>query len=157
MSTTCEYCSSPLIFTSLGEVCSNEKCSYIDGHYSGPREPLPKNSVTFEQLRVANAERTTHFKNNLGELSDCSDWTLSDWMTAFAGEAGEACDEAKKIRRGDYKNDPALGKANLLKELADTVVYADHVARYLGFPLGIAIREKFNEVSNRIGSNVKIP
>jgi hypothetical protein len=42
------------------------------------------------------------------------------------------------------------------KELADVVTYLDILAMQLGIDLGQAVVDKFNEVSRRVGSTVRI-
>ncbi len=85
----------------------------------------------------------------------------------MAGEAGEACDVVKKVRREDeayvgeslVSSSPVIslaGRRALASELADVVCYADLLAARAGIDLGEAIRKKFNEVSERRGSEVKL-
>lgn len=87
-------------------------------------------------------------------FAHCGDWGLTDWTNAVAGEAGEACNQTKKMRRGDDLADPlgALGK-----ELADVVIYADLCAQAAGLDLSACIRQKFNEVSLKKGSDILLP
>jgi NTP pyrophosphatase (non-canonical NTP hydrolase) len=78
----------------------------------------------------------------------------------MAGEAGETCNEVKKLRRLDDNpyNDAALErskqKEKIAKELADTIIYADLLAARLGIDLGDAVIQKFNEVSRRVHSKI---
>ena len=51
--TACKYCGTELVFTSLGEVCPNDLCSYADGFYFGPRAPKPAPERTFTAAEVA--------------------------------------------------------------------------------------------------------
>ena len=67
------------------------------------------------------------------------DVTPAEWACAMAGEAGEACNVAKKIKRletgTNTAKDPATMDAcrTLMgKELADTVIYCDLLAASLG-------------------------
>lgn len=113
------------------------------------------NSLTFEQLRLANRARIPQFRDKYGNLchsADGSDWTTSDWFEAMVGEVGEYANEAKKYRRGDLTRPEFLAKA--AKELADVQIYLDILAFRLGIDLGEATRAKFNEVSQRVGANV---
>lgn len=104
--------------------------------------------LTFRDLRAADIERNeTSFH--------CEGWSLCDWMTALAGEVGEAANVIKKVRRGDRTLDDA--RADLAKELADIQMYLDLLAHYAGIDLGAATTAKFNEVSERIGSKVRLP
>lgn len=118
------------------------------------------NPLTFAKLSQANAARVGQFKNRLGVLAhtkaDGSDWTIAEWTNAMAGECGEACNFSKKIRRGDFDHDPALGNRMLAKELADTIIYADLAAQRQGINLGEAVRDKFNEKSEEISCDVKL-
>lgn len=106
-------------------------------------------------LREANVARAQRWH---GE--DSEPWSLADWSNAMCGEAGEAANVVKKIRRRETSipaanlyNTPdldALGLA-LSRELADVVIYADLLAAVAGIDLGWAIRRKFNEVSEAQG------
>ena len=114
--------------------------------------------LTFEVLRQANTHRLPKFKNRKGEPAhskpDGSDWALSAWSNAVAGEVGEAANIIKKIERGDFTLDEVRGK--LAEELADVVTYLDILAKRAGIDLGDAVIEKFNKISDSIGCMVKI-
>lgn len=121
--------------------------------YPGSVDPL-----AFAELRDINVKRCTAVFHPL------RDWSPTDWACALAGEAGEACNEVKKLRRldgADAHEDTAARRSELETrigaELADTVIYADLLAARLGIDLGAAIREKFNEVSERRGSDIRLP
>lgn len=113
--------------------------------------------LTFGTLREANLRRAPSFKNNKGELSHpngVTDWTPEQWYTALSGEVGELGNFMKKNFRGDI--DDKTFKENAQKELADIQIYLDLLAARLGVDLGKVTIDKFNEVSERVGSNVKI-
>lgn len=114
--------------------------------------------LTFKELREANMRRLPTFKNAKGELShtnsDGSDWSLSDWSNATLGELGEAANIIKKVRRGDLTLDEA--RPALAKEFADVVTYLDILAYQARIDLGVATVEKFNEISRRVGSPVRL-
>jgi NTP pyrophosphatase (non-canonical NTP hydrolase) len=101
--------------------------------------------LTFEELRLA----------NVGRCEDAFDpvdaWNALEWGGAAAGELGEALNLIKKLRRGE--NIPIQ---DIAFELADAVIYIDLLAARLGIGLGEAIREKFNIVSERRGSKVRL-
>jgi len=104
--------------------------------------------MDFQVLNKANKERMAA----VPMYKVCrEEWTLSDWSNALAGETGELCNWIKKIRRGDKVDVAEAGK-----ELADIVIYADLLAEELGLNLADCIRSKFNEVSERVHSSVKI-
>ena len=112
--------------------------------------------LTFNVLREANKARLPQFKNALGERAhskdDGSNWSPAQWLQAVVGELGEYANLRKKYERGDITLDVFQLEAK--KELADVVTYLDILANQLDIDLGIAIREKFNEVSKRVGSNI---
>jgi NTP pyrophosphatase (non-canonical NTP hydrolase) len=104
--------------------------------------------MDFDTLRLVNVSRCEEVFHPLHS------WSPTDWACAMAGEAGEACNVVKKLRRhADKTNtvkDPQKEEeliAMIADELADTVIYADLLAARLGIDLGDAIRTKFNEVS----------
>lgn len=114
-------------------------------------------SLNFNVLREANVRRCEEVFHKL------NDWSPTDWATAMAGECGEACNEIKKLRRldgADADADTAENrhwlKVNIAHELADLVIYADLLAARLDIDLGEAIKFKFNEVSDKRSSTVKL-
>lgn len=134
-----------------------------------PQWPVPQTGdLTFSALRLANILRLPQFKNPHGELAhakkDGSDWSPSQWFQAVVGELGEYANVRKKLERGDITLDQFAVLA--AKELADVQTYLSILAlRALDVPgsphpfgvdLGEATRQKFNEVSNRGGSDVYI-
>jgi NTP pyrophosphatase (non-canonical NTP hydrolase) len=83
-------------------------------------------------------------------------WSLSDWAVAFAGEVGELCNVVKKLNRvrdglvGNKESAADLRTA-MRKEIADCYLYLDLLAQAAGVDLASAVRDKFNEVSERNG------
>ena len=115
----------------------------------------PNPSLTFEKLREVNLRRClTDFKHPL------ESWSPLEWVGAVCGEAGEAANIAKKmirLRDGVAGNkgedlDPTLLRKKLLKEIADTVIYADLVASSQDMTLEEVLIEVFNAKSEEIGS-----
>lgn len=104
--------------------------------------------MNLEILSKANAER---LKTTPSYEKCRTEWSLADWSNALAGETGELCNIIKKIRRGDDIDVKEAGK-----ELADIVIYADLIASQLGLDLSECIVQKFNEVSERVHSSIKI-
>lgn len=83
-------------------------------------------------------------------------WSLSDWMTATAGELGEAANIIKKLNRvrdGIPGNtvEPAQLKAQLADELADVIIYLDLMTQAAGFDLTKIRDSKFARTSQKIG------
>lgn len=127
--------------------------------------------VTFDAIRTANETRCAE------RFHPVEEWTPSDWGNAMAGEFGEvagelleinnltlqfmtklkACDTIKKMLR-QMKGDAEFTtlKAKLAKEIADVVLYADLLSCKMGINLGEAVREKFNEVSVKRGSQIRL-
>lgn len=107
---------------------------------------------SFEDLRVVNAARKDRWHG------DADEWSGADWSNAMCGEAGEAANVVKKLRRHEtrtgtaYNTPPveALMPA-LAEELADVVIYADLLAHKYGIDLGAALVAKFNRVSAEQG------
>lgn len=124
--------------------------------------------LTFDALRGANTARLPQFRNKHGEIAhakpDGSDWSPAQWLQAVVGELGEYANVRKKYERGDLSFEEYQREAS--KELADVQTYLDILAmRALdsdgsahptGIDLGRATAEKFNEVSERVGSSVYI-
>lgn len=126
--------------------------------------------LAFNTLRGANRARMPQFKNKHGGLahgehSDGSNWSPAQWLQAVVGELGEYANIRKKYERGDLTHHEYAQLA--AKELADVQTYLDILAmRCLDTPdgmvhehgvdLGKATTDKFNEVSERVGSTVRI-
>lgn len=110
-----------------------------------------RSDLTFRELRAANIARQS--ADTGGEAK----WALDQWTNALAGETGELCNLAKKVGRG-LPNDPSEDDAreDLAFELADIVTYCDIIAHKLGVDLGEYVRQKFNIVSERRDSDVRL-
>lgn len=111
-------------------------------------------SLTFEQLQKANVQRC---KNSYKR--EVFDWVPEKWMNALVGEVGEVANVLKKIDRGMKElGDPSLDEArkDLAHELADVQCYLILLAARCGIDLGEATREKFNIVSDRVKSPIKL-
>jgi NTP pyrophosphatase (non-canonical NTP hydrolase) len=115
--------------------------------------------LTFAQLTAANLSRVQRWHPEKG----LADWSPLEWAGAMAGEAGEACNAAKKLKRID------IGTANIntepgrsltdrqrackqvAKEVADTVIYGALLVAAVGEDLGAAVIEVFNRKSEEYG------
>jgi len=104
------------------------------------------NALTFEHLRETNVARCLDAFH-----TDISEWSLTDWACAMAGECGKVCNEIKKLRRGECITREMIGD-----ELADLIIYADLLAARAGIDLAEAVRRKFNAVSAKRGSAVTL-
>ncbi len=105
-----------------------------------------------QQLREVNVGRCARWHG-----PDTDPWTGADWSNAMCGEAGEAANVVKKLRRHETRTGAADNPpvddlvAKLGAELADTVIYADLVAAHYGIDLQAAMVAKYNLVSEREG------
>lgn len=99
-----------------------------------------------KELNKANPERCQAFGHG-----DVYSWSPTDWACAIAGETGELCNLVKKLHRGDK-----VDVADIGKEAADIVIYLDLFCTRMGIDLQQAIVEKFNEVSDRVNSEIKL-
>lgn len=115
-------------------------------------------NLQMNALREANVARIPTFKNAKGKAAhskkDGSDWKLSAWCNAVTGELGELANFIKKVERGDFTLEEK--RRDIGKELADVNIYLDILAYRCGVNLGEEIINKFNEVSVRVGSPVRM-
>lgn len=116
--------------------------------------------LTFALLRRVNQRRC---ESPQGFDHPLPSWSVAEWTNAMAGEAGEACNIAKKLLRfrdgvrGNAATDTEASlRAALGEELADAVIYADLVATSQGLSLEDLVRAKFNAKSDEIGSYEKL-
>lgn len=124
----------------------------------GWEHPASRAPLTFTALRAANVPRCERWHTG------ADDWTAADWSNAMCGEAGEAANVVKKLRRhethiGALANTPPPAElvGMLADELADVVAYVDLLAHYYGIDLSRAVADKFNRVSERNGFPERLP
>lgn len=109
-------------------------------------------ALTFAEVAAVNASRRDRWHN-----PDTDAWTGADWSNAMCGEAGEAANVVKKLRRHETGTSPAddpteaalLGMLGL--EIADVILYAFLLADHYGIDVEEAVVRKFNVVSARQG------
>lgn len=113
--------------------------------------------LDFDKLRIANVSRCEEV------FHPVDSWSPQDWAVALAGETGECCNVVKKMRRiqdgTNTAKDPQTEDECIEligKELADIIIYADLLAARLNINLSDVIRFKFNEVSDRMKSGIKL-
>lgn len=110
----------------------------------------------FTALREKQLTRCKRWHKGVG----VEDWSGLEWAGAMAGEAGEAANVAKKLKRlegglrslkGRKRDQRARLVQQLGKECADTFLYLDLLAARYGIDLGRAIVEVFNAKSEEYG------
>jgi NTP pyrophosphatase (non-canonical NTP hydrolase) len=109
---------------------------------------------TFRSISEANLRRADRW-----HAKGLDDWTTLEWAGAMTGEAGEAANVAKKLRRFDmgihgatqYKKKREELVAKLASEIAGTFMYLDLLAQKEGIDIRRAVVEEFNRVSEREG------
>lgn len=110
---------------------------------------------------AANHQRALRWHNgNLGN------WSPAEWGNAIAGEVGEFCNIAKKILRWekkmqqravsaeaaeDHQEEGEFLRAKAATELADVITYCVVTACAMNIDIDKAVRDKFNEISEREG------
>lgn len=128
---------------------------------TGPDTP----SVDPQPLTFASASEINRTRCNRWHpgYPDCyndgpSAWTGADWSNAMCGEAGEAANVVKKLRRiesgaavGPDDPDETTLRQMLADEIGDVYAYLDLLAGYYGIDMATAIASKFNRVSERQG------
>lgn len=111
--------------------------------------------LTFDELRAANLSRVKHWHSDYLDPTSPSHWNGADWSNAMQGEAGEAGNVVKKLRRVEcgLKSNNNGSREELLqkleKEIGDTIIYMDILAEYYGLNMGDCVVTAFNQVSER--------
>ncbi len=109
----------------------------------------------FSRVNRERCESPTGFNHKL------ESWSLSDWITAVAGELGEAANVVKKLNRvrdgipGNKESEEEL-RAKLLREFADTFIYLNLAFQVLGADMTVVVREVFNAKSEQIGCPIMV-
>lgn len=115
-----------------------------------------KEIISLEFIQNNKARALRWHKGNL------QNWSPAEWGNAIAGEVGEFCNVAKKIKRHDEgMQQNAVGPTDAetrdklvqmsAMELADVVTYCVVTASAMGININMALRQKFNEISEREG------
>jgi NTP pyrophosphatase (non-canonical NTP hydrolase) len=116
---------------------------------------LAPEALTFGDLRTGNLARQAHW-------GGAENWTLADWSNAMAGEAGEACNVVKKIRRVELgttgnKDTTDAYRKQLESEIGDVLIYLDLLANAAGVTLDHCVTRAFNEKSAELGMPIFLP
>ena len=109
--------------------------------------------MILSELQKINRERCERWHSGMFP------WVGSDWSGAMCGEAGEAANVVKKIRRIETALVPIpaapLEVRSLIRdlgaEIADTILYALLLADHYQIDVEEAVSSKFNLVSEKQG------
>lgn len=112
-------------------------------------------------LSIAELQKINRSRANRWHGGDFKNWSGLEWAGAACGEAGEAANVAKKLRRVElsldgnaYSEHPLVPKeliAKLGEECADAVLYLCLLASRYEIDLEEAITLKFNKKSIEMG------
>ena len=112
--------------------------------------------ITIRRVQRVNRERANRWHSG-----DFTNWSGLEWAGALCGEAGEAANVAKKLRRielsldGNAKSDRPLDRNELVGQLAgecaDVFLYLCLLASRYEIDLDNAITRKFNSKSEQMG------
>lgn len=118
--------------------------------------------MTFEELIEANVSRANRWHNE-----GINEWSPLEWGGAMAGETGEACNAAKKLKRieteiqhhdarmfgSDVSKEhlAAMYRKKIGLEVADTIIYGLLMCVRVGVDPVECIREVFNKKSEEYG------
>lgn len=112
--------------------------------------------MNIDSIQQINADRAKRWHRG-----DTGRWSLLEWTGAMCGEAGEAANIAKKIRRLEQElpnkeaglvvnNYPELRLA-LAREVADTIIYGLIIMNEIDCCASKVLREVFNKKSEEYG------
>ena len=125
----------------------------VEGSETGRIKPIIGMSV--REMQAVNKQRANRWHGNF------ESWSGLEWAGALCGEAGEAANIAKKLKRiesnidGNVWSEHPLQmyqlKEKLASECADTFLYLTLLASRYGIDLEEAIVDKFNAKSKEMG------
>lgn len=116
-----------------------------------------------ELRRISEINRQWADRWHHGFPGNADGWSLADWSNAMQGEAGEAGNVVKKLRRietGIRQTERGAMSAEemrrellakLATEIGDTFIYLDLLAQAAGLSLNRCVLDTFNRVSFREG------
>lgn len=109
--------------------------------------------LTFAAFATANRTRCRRWHG-----PDSEAWTGADWSNAMCGEAGEAANVVKKLRRLETHANPGPDdppefelRNMLADEIGDVIAYVFLLADHYSIDVATAVAQKFNRVSARQG------
>lgn len=116
-------------------------------------------------MRIKDVADTSYARALRWHKAGISEWSALEWAGAMAGEAGEACNAAKKLRRLELKipsmnegdrhyRDMESAKLAIAHEACDTILYALLLMNRVGLTgaqIERAIANVFNVKSQEYG------
>lgn len=113
--------------------------------------------LTLDHLFVQSVSRS-----NRWHTTGLDDWSPLEWAGAMCGEAGEAANAAKKLKRleghlqthngeGRHYAGPREARLAVAREVADTILYGLMLLARVGYHPEPIIREVFNAKSEEYG------
>lgn len=145
--------STPVLDAVLDQRDADEIREYLDAVFPNQDEAPAVDNLTFHAVSDINRARCERW--HPGFPND--GWTGADWSNAMQGEAGEAGNVVKKLRRIEFGLNQAAGDqrddllAKLATEIGDTFLYLDLLAQHYGLDLARCVADTFNRVSVREG------
>lgn len=136
--------------------CWPERDRRLTAWVRGVRDPSPPEAgLNLSAVNLARCTSPDGFNHPLAS------WSAAEWTNAVAGEAGEACNLAKKLIRhrdgvpGNKKaedQDKDSLRRRIAEELADVVIYCDLAMASVGYDFATTVRDVFNRKSHELGS-----
>ena len=124
----------------------------LDQLLTAPPARDPNMDLALGTIREVNAPRTQAWH------ADGDPWLGVDYSNAMCGEAGEAANVVKKLRRLEtnavhrlQEQDQEALIEQLGDECADVILYLDLLAAHYGIDLAEAVVRKFNKTSEKFG------
>lgn len=134
--------------------CAVRNQIYIKSKIQDSTPPPPTTFLEFSQANRKRCETTS--PNGFGEsLGPGSNYGPEHWALAVGEETGEVIGAGLGMT-GRKARKKHLTKVDVLKEIGDVGACLDLLAQSLSRTLGECMVQKFNEVSDRIGSDIKL-
>lgn len=120
--------------------------------------PPAETGLTFAEVAEASLSRAVRW-----HPGGIADWSALEWAGAMAGEAGEACNAAKKLKRvedqianinheaGRSLTDIDTARRHVAREVADTMLYGFCLAARVGIDIAPVLIDVFNRKSEEYG------
>lgn len=109
-------------------------------------------TIAFKEFQSACAERCERVWPDEFALRGIQG--ITHWTLCIQKEMGELSEEVMQAGLDGYMDEGR--KKNIEKELADITAYVIHAYESLGTDAGEAVKDKFNEVSKRVGCSITL-